>query len=150
MSKSLRTMHDYALQSLKEIANGHVDNLVMASSSHSINSQLSCYCGSPSVTKISRTKKNPGRIFIGCPNYKDQPCKFFKWANQLNDTTEEELKNEHMKNKDLIKMIEDEHKQNRELRMKHNELEKKYKKLEFKVKMLMVLIVCLVIVMLCK
>ncbi|KAM7499322.1 hypothetical protein LguiA_023736 [Lonicera macranthoides] len=69
----------------------------MASSS-SKNSRFSCYYGSPPVPNFSRTSKNPGRMFIGCSNYKDNPCKYFKWVDEIvSKSSAEQLKIEKKK-----------------------------------------------------
>ncbi|PWA76668.1 GRF zinc finger protein [Artemisia annua] len=39
-----------------------------------------CECGDESGKWISWTQKNPGRRFLGCPNYKaSKHCEFFHW-----------------------------------------------------------------------
>ncbi|CAH1440045.1 unnamed protein product [Lactuca virosa] len=41
-----------------------------------------CYCGDPVSKWTSWTSFNPGRRFIGCPNYQDvlKDCKFSHWV----------------------------------------------------------------------
>ncbi|KAM7503332.1 hypothetical protein LguiB_002236 [Lonicera macranthoides] len=67
---------------------------VIASSS-STNSRFSCYYGSPPIPNFFRTSKNPGRMFIECSNYKDNPCKYFKWVDEIvSESSVEQLKTE--------------------------------------------------------
>jgi len=39
-----------------------------------------CFCGDVAKVCTSWTSKNPGRRFIGCPNYKSgRGCNYFSW-----------------------------------------------------------------------
>ena len=38
---------------------------------------LMCFCNEPLALHVSRTCKNPGRLFLGC---KSQKCTFFQWT----------------------------------------------------------------------
>ncbi|KAJ9535263.1 hypothetical protein OSB04_un001639, partial [Centaurea solstitialis] len=50
-----------------------------------------CYCGDKVKVRTSWTKANPGRRFIGCPNYASgQKCKMFQFV-------DEELPNQYYK-----------------------------------------------------
>ena len=81
---------------------------------------------------------------MGCSNYKDNPCKYFKWVDEIvSESSAEQLKIEKKKNKELKKIVEDEQKKNRELK-------RKCKVLEFKVKFLIVLVFSLVAFVFCK
>ena len=40
---------------------------------------LMCFCNEPLALRVSRTSKNPGRLFLGC---KSQKCSFFQWADE--------------------------------------------------------------------
>ncbi|KAI8552257.1 hypothetical protein RHMOL_Rhmol06G0252700 [Rhododendron molle] len=56
-----------------------------SSSKQSFNGEFGvfCKCGQEAPLKESRTKKNPGRMFFGCPNYKTpEYCGFFIWYDQ--------------------------------------------------------------------
>ncbi|QHO01107.1 uncharacterized protein DS421_13g412160 [Arachis hypogaea] len=43
-----------------------------------------CFCGVYAIMYMSRTIRNPNRVFLGCPFYKgNQPhCKFFLWVDE--------------------------------------------------------------------
>ncbi|QHO35927.1 uncharacterized protein DS421_9g279490 [Arachis hypogaea] len=43
-----------------------------------------CFCGVYAIMYMSRTIRNPNRVFMGCPFYKgNQPhCKFFLWVDE--------------------------------------------------------------------
>ncbi|QHO44706.1 uncharacterized protein DS421_6g173020 [Arachis hypogaea] len=43
-----------------------------------------CFCGVYAIMYMSRTSRNPKRVFMGCPFYKgNQPhCKFFLWVDE--------------------------------------------------------------------
>ncbi|CAI9299532.1 unnamed protein product [Lactuca saligna] len=54
-----------------------------SSSSSSMNRlRKRCYCGDPVGRWTSWTPLNPGRRFIGCPNYQNglKDCKYFRWV----------------------------------------------------------------------
>ncbi|XP_020249496.1 uncharacterized protein LOC109826890 [Asparagus officinalis] len=38
------------------------------------------YCGMRAILSRSGTKRNPGRLFFGCANWKVSNCGFFKWV----------------------------------------------------------------------
>ena len=40
---------------------------------------LMCFCNDPLALRVSRTAKNPGRLFLGC---KSQKCTFFQWTDE--------------------------------------------------------------------
>ena len=40
---------------------------------------LMCFCNEPLALRVSRTSKNPGRLFLGC---KSQKCAFFQWTDE--------------------------------------------------------------------
>ena len=40
---------------------------------------LMCFCNESLALRISRTAKNPGRLFLGC---KSQKCAFFQWTDE--------------------------------------------------------------------
>ncbi|XP_020965747.1 uncharacterized protein LOC110266124 [Arachis ipaensis] len=46
-----------------------------------------CFCGYHAIICKSTTTENPGRLFFGCPMYKEnQPyCKFFAWVDTVFD-----------------------------------------------------------------
>ena len=43
---------------------------------------LSCYCDDVPKMKLSKTEKNPNRVFICCPKPQDLKCRFFQWIDQ--------------------------------------------------------------------
>ena len=43
---------------------------------------LSCYCGDVPRARLSRTVKNPNRVFVCCPKIQDMKCRFFQWIDQ--------------------------------------------------------------------
>ena len=43
---------------------------------------LSCYCGVVPRVRLSRTVKNPNRVFVCCPKTQDMKCRFFQWIDQ--------------------------------------------------------------------
>ncbi|XP_020243076.1 uncharacterized protein LOC109821300 [Asparagus officinalis] len=49
-------------------------------SSSSTRRGLMCHCGRRAILSISGTKTNPGRLFLGCANWKVSNCGFFKWV----------------------------------------------------------------------
>ncbi|XP_020253842.1 cytochrome P450 94C1-like [Asparagus officinalis] len=49
-------------------------------SSSSTHRGLMCYCGRRAILSRSGTKTNPGRLFLGCANWKVNNCGFFKWV----------------------------------------------------------------------
>ncbi|OWM71052.1 hypothetical protein CDL15_Pgr011179 [Punica granatum] len=73
-----------------------------------------CRCGLRLQQKISRTVNNPGRIFFGCPRYRDnRGCGYFRWidrpfeASNLEIVAEEEVSSSKWKMKYLkLKMKE--------------------------------------------
>ena len=130
----------------------------MGSSSNSVNSYKTCYCGAPAPIKVSRTSDNPGRRFFGCQNYKVQPCAFFKWVDE-DDGIESRMLEFHCRvqelqstNQQLQRRYEDEKKKCEELkkqveveRKAKNELKKKYESVMVKKKVALYLIcfICL-------
>ncbi|XP_042974973.1 uncharacterized protein LOC122306611 [Carya illinoinensis] len=75
-------------------------------------SQALCFCEVKPTLKYSTTAKNPGRAFLGCPNYNTEGlpfCKYFKWADsnqvielQIRERIDELLRKE----RDLEKIVE--------------------------------------------
>lgn len=55
----------------------YVALLSMESSENLINSQRSYFCNLQSLVKMSWSCKNSRKRFIGCQNYRSNPCKFF-------------------------------------------------------------------------
>ncbi|XP_020263786.1 uncharacterized protein LOC109839678 [Asparagus officinalis] len=49
-------------------------------SSSSNRRALLCHCGRRAVLSRSGTKRNPGRLFLGCANWRESNCGFFKWV----------------------------------------------------------------------
>ncbi|XP_020261873.1 uncharacterized protein LOC109837901 [Asparagus officinalis] len=49
-------------------------------SSSSNHHGLLCHCGRRAILSRSGTKANPGRLFLGCANWKVSNCGFFKWV----------------------------------------------------------------------
>ena len=43
---------------------------------------LSCYCGDVPRVGLSKTVKNPNRVFISCAKTQDMKCRFFQWIDQ--------------------------------------------------------------------
>ena len=43
---------------------------------------LSCYCDDVPRMRLSKTEKNPNRVFICCPKTQDMKCRFFQWIDQ--------------------------------------------------------------------
>ncbi|XP_042978763.1 uncharacterized protein LOC122309352 [Carya illinoinensis] len=80
-----------------------------------------CFCELEAVVRYSKTERNPGRPFLGCPKYntKGLPCcKFFKWADSNDDC-------EHHCQHQFREIYA-------ELLKKEKELEKKEKELELR------------------
>ncbi|QHN83349.1 uncharacterized protein DS421_20g704010 [Arachis hypogaea] len=44
-----------------------------------------CKCGTYAIMQESGTAKNPGRIFLGCSNYRSEQrhCNYFVWLDEL-------------------------------------------------------------------
>ncbi|XP_020249215.1 uncharacterized protein LOC109826601 [Asparagus officinalis] len=51
-----------------------------SSSSNRNRHGLLCHCGRRAILSRSGTKTNPGRLFLGCANWKVNNCGFFKWV----------------------------------------------------------------------
>ncbi|KAF5467047.1 hypothetical protein F2P56_016913 [Juglans regia] len=70
-----------------------------------------CFCDVEAILRYSSTKANPGRPFLGCPNYNRKGLlyyKYFKWADSDQDIELEERKNElSMKEEELEKRLSD-------------------------------------------
>jgi hypothetical protein len=51
-------------------------------STHNLSKTRHCYCGLVSCIQTSRSEKNLGRRFFGCPKYGtgEPHCKFFEWV----------------------------------------------------------------------
>ncbi|RYR21214.1 uncharacterized protein LOC107632830 [Arachis ipaensis] len=58
-----------------------------------------CLCGLYAIISTSRTHKNLGRLFFGCPLYKEKfsHCKFFAWVDKIFDNK--------LKNDDSVKNV---------------------------------------------
>ncbi|KAF5453272.1 hypothetical protein F2P56_028187 [Juglans regia] len=90
-----------------------------------------CFCDVEATLKFSNTKKNPGRPFLGCPNYNTEGlpyCKFFKWgdSNQVNEFQLRERTNEVLrKERELEKRVEYVEKREIELRKRSDDIEKR-------------------------
>ncbi|MED6164608.1 hypothetical protein PIB30_091797 [Stylosanthes scabra] len=45
-----------------------------------------CFCGLHAIMYMSKTKSNPSRLFLGCPNYNKlklgDHCKYFHWLDE--------------------------------------------------------------------
>ncbi|KAL5992930.1 hypothetical protein ACLOJK_013849 [Asimina triloba] len=71
----------------------HVGRREMASSStgsiYQSGYKLNCSCGLPTVVLTSHTRKNPGRRFLRCSQYKDSTrrCSFFRWLDEGSQST---------------------------------------------------------------
>ncbi|XP_042962686.1 uncharacterized protein LOC122296957 [Carya illinoinensis] len=78
-------------------------------------SQALCFCEVKPTLKYSTTAKNPGRAFLGCPNYNTEGlpfCKYFKWADsnqvielQIRERIDELLRKERDLEK-IVKLLE--------------------------------------------
>ncbi|KAJ9552559.1 hypothetical protein OSB04_016604, partial [Centaurea solstitialis] len=87
-----------------------------------VSSNLYCYCGDKVKVRTSWTKTNPGRRFVGCPNYN---CKMFQFVDEelpspyykelLFDLhtqcsafgKEKKLKHDEVTESEIVKMMED-------------------------------------------
>ncbi|QHO21105.1 uncharacterized protein DS421_11g343770 [Arachis hypogaea] len=67
---------------LKYAENSKVEKVEFSKGQHP-----KCLCDLYAIISISRTPENPGRLFFGCPLYKEKlpHCKFFAWVDQLFD-----------------------------------------------------------------
>ena len=43
---------------------------------------ISCYCDEVPRMNLSKTEKNPNRVFICCPKPQDMKCRYFQWIDQ--------------------------------------------------------------------
>jgi hypothetical protein len=50
-------------------------------STHNLSRTRHCFCGLVSYIQTSRSERNPGRHYFGCPKYGtgEPHCKFFEW-----------------------------------------------------------------------
>ncbi|KAL3644635.1 hypothetical protein CASFOL_009815 [Castilleja foliolosa] len=137
-------------------------------------SQRICFCGLRAPMWTTWTDDNPGRRFIGCPNYKDSSsnCKFFAWVDpEINEGAKKSVLANRLRSE--ISMLKEERKRliaeaSMELKQKCNKIEKlkakvealKYDKHQLKVEMnkcmqrvrlliLLVFVLCVVIVGIC-
>ncbi|KAI8571748.1 hypothetical protein RHMOL_Rhmol01G0142800 [Rhododendron molle] len=83
-----------------------------------------CGCGLRAPLRTALTEPNVGRRFLGCVNYKgDNPCKFFDWVDPPTCERGKEFGNLIVKkNMDLLKDVEDLHKQIIDLKKTETEL----------------------------
>ncbi|KAF5447834.1 hypothetical protein F2P56_023946 [Juglans regia] len=88
-----------------------------------------CFCEIEAQLRYSSTIKNPGRPFLGCPNYntKGLPyCKYFKWVeeDQYKKSDLRETHNELLRaKKELEKILDDIEKSKIDLRKRADEIE---------------------------
>lgn len=113
---------------------------------------MSCYCGEPAPLRFYSTSKNPRRKFFGCKNYKERPCRFFRWYDE--DEADESryievqcrLRQLEGINQELKRECEELKKQMEEERKWKMEYKKKYELLvvlKKKVSLYLICIVCL-------
>ncbi|KAA8536248.1 hypothetical protein F0562_028726 [Nyssa sinensis] len=55
------------------------------------NSELKCSCGLTVKLRISRTAKNPYRLFYNCPKGFDDQCEFFQWCDEPSPTDDKHV-----------------------------------------------------------
>lgn len=103
------------------------------SSAYSVDSSMVCFCGSKTGPKVSRSKNNPGRLFFGCPNYREKKCNFFRWVDSSipgsDNSLLAELEKELKKNKDLTALMEEEKVRSRVVKRKLKNQVKLWKKI---------------------
>lgn len=76
-----RTKHR-RVQDLHEVSSS-------AEVSTSENSELHCCCGLPAKLRISKTLRNPYRLFYNCPkNVFHHQCEYFHWSDELSASVE--------------------------------------------------------------
>ncbi|CAO2813029.1 unnamed protein product [Amaranthus hypochondriacus] len=57
---------------------------------------LTCYHGLPAQLRIAKRGTRPGNKLYGCANWPDTNCKFFKWEDDIDKSTNEIDKHEQL------------------------------------------------------
>ena len=74
----------YALMDLfrEELGSGYRDYVTRKLSCTVPNDVVYCACGLIASERVSHTKLNPSRLFLGCPRYRGRGtgCGFFQWG----------------------------------------------------------------------
>ncbi|KAL8151372.1 hypothetical protein V2J09_021180 [Rumex salicifolius] len=68
-------------------------------------SKLTCFCGQPAKLRISRTWKNPYRLFYNCPkSVHCHQCRFFCWSDENSILLERYLKEKKIVRDECIRL----------------------------------------------
>lgn len=69
--------------------------------------ELICSCGLPAKLRISRTSKNPYRLFYNCPKHVYlRQCEFFRWSDEISISIERYLEEKNLLRDECVRLQE--------------------------------------------